>query len=369
MKASVVAVGLSGGVDSAMAACLLSRAGHKVIGLTMKVWDGRFSLPDEGRSGCYGPGEERDISAARRVADRLGIDHVVVDLSREYGGTVVEYFRQEYLAGRTPNPCFRCNQRIKFGALWDKAAEAGVAFELFATGHYARIERGPGEGRLRLKRGVDRAKDQSYFLSGLARGQLGRMLLPLGGMTKASVKDAARKEGWGDLADKPESQDFIESRHYGVLFSPAEARPGPIVDMAGRVLGEHRGVAGFTVGQRKGLGLAGCAGPLYVVRIDACTGAVVVGPREALSSRRFVARDVSWADDVPSPARLIVQVRQQHKGAEALVLPRGPEGRREAEVVFDKPQMAVAPGQAAAFYEGDIVVGAGIIDTVGPAGS
>ncbi|HBL17253.1 MAG TPA: tRNA 2-thiouridine(34) synthase MnmA [Elusimicrobia bacterium] len=362
MKPLRVAVGLSGGVDSAMTAHLLKQEGHEVIGLTMQTWDGSLAIPDEGRSGCYGPGESRDIAAAKEAAARLGIPHHTVGLADEYRRTVLDHFREEYRAGRTPNPCVRCNQRVKFGALWDGAARLGLALDRFATGHYARVERSPESGRFLLKRGTDRTKDQSYFLSGLSQEQLGRLLLPLGRMDKRAVKALAQEAGWEDYAAKPESQDFLESRHYGALFAAADSRPGPILDLAGRVVGEHKGIVNYTVGQRKGVGLAGGPAPLYVVKIDACANAVTVGPKEALFSGSLRALEVNWIPVERPPEgglRLQVQIRQRHEAAPALVVP-APDGR-SAEAVFDQPQMSVTPGQTAVFYDGDAVCGSGTI--------
>ena len=357
-----VAVGLSGGVDSAVAAHLLRSRGCAVVGLTMQTWDGSLPIPDRGRSGCYGPGEARDLDAVRRIAARLGIAHHVVPLAKEFNATVLDYFRSEYRCGRTPNPCVRCNQAVKFGLLLQKAAELGIRFDRFATGHYARIERRAEDGRWLLKRAADRSKDQAYFLARLSQEQLARIILPLGGLTKARVKALARELGWSDLADKPESQDFIESPDYGVLFDESDSRPGPIQDLSGRVLARHKGIVRYTVGQRKGVGLSGKGQPLYVTRIDAAANAVVVGPKEALYSRGFRARDLNWisrSGPLSAPLRVQVQVRQQHRAAPAEISP-GPDSG-EIRVVCDEPQLAVTPGQTAVFYQDDLVLGAGTI--------
>ncbi|MBI4677003.1 MAG: tRNA 2-thiouridine(34) synthase MnmA [Elusimicrobia bacterium] len=357
-----VAVGLSGGVDSAVAALKLKESGYEVLGLTMKTWDGRLAIRDEGRSGCYGPGEARDLESAARAAQRLGIPHFAVDVASQFSSAVLDYFRCEYLAGRTPNPCVRCNQRVKFGALLRSARADGIRFDLFATGHYARLRRREADGRILLQRAADRRKDQSYFLAGLSQRQLERMLLPLGELVKGEVKDLARKAGWRDLADRPESQNFIENRGYGVLFAPEDDLPGPILDLSGAVIGEHRGIAHYTVGQRRKTGLGGGRSALYVVRLDARANAVVVGPKRALLAGSFVATGVRWAADGPpseSGRRFAVQVRYQHRPAQALVKPKA--WGRDAEVVFDEPQAAVAPGQTAVFYDGDAVFGSGTI--------
>jgi len=259
-KRQRVAVGLSGGVDSAVAAWRLKRAGWEVIGLTMSIWDGAVPIPDLGISGCFGPGEARDLEAAREVAARVGIEHQVVALAEEYRRTVLDYFREEYLAGRTPNPCVRCNQRMKFGFLLEQARAQGVAFDKFATGHYARTNYDDTRGRWQLLRGRDAGKDQSYFLARLAQDQLAGLIFPLGDLQKDEVKAIARELGWADLAERAESQDFIECEDYSVLFRNGDARPGDFTTKDGRVLGRHRGIIHYTIGQRKGLELGGGGG-------------------------------------------------------------------------------------------------------------
>lgn len=357
-----IAVGLSGGVDSSVTAFLLKKQGHTVIGLTMQIWDGSLPIPDEGRSGCYGPGESRDIEAARALAARLGIAHHVVPLASEYASEVLEYFREEYRSGRTPNPCVRCNRTMKFGLLLERARAMGIAFDRFATGHYARVSHDPASGRWHLRRSCDPAKDQTYFLSRLSQEQLSQVLFPLGGMTKPEVKSLAREIGWNDVADKDESQNFIESKHYGVLFSEREQCPGPIVDLQGKVLGQHRGIVHYTIGQRKGLGLGGTTDPLYVLRLDACANTVVVGAYSDLFATRLTATDLNWIG-LPSapvqPLRVQAKIRQQHQEAPATLqmIP----GTDSIEIRFDSPQMSITPGQVVVFYDGDLVVGSGII--------
>lgn len=356
-----IAVGLSGGVDSSVTAYLLKRQGFNVIGLTMQIWDGSLPLPDEGRSGCYGPGEPRDIEAARALAARLDIPHHVVPLAPEYATEVLDYFREEYRAGRTPNPCVRCNRTMKFGLLLDRARAMGIAFDKFATGHYARVEQNLDSGRWELRRSLDPAKDQTYFLSRLSQGQLSQVLFPLGGMTKHEVKAIAREIGWADVADKQESQNFIESKDYGVLFSEREQTPGPIVDGQGNVLGQHRGIVHYTVGQRKGLGIGGTADPLYVVRLDACANTVVVGAYSELFSNKLSAGDLNWIgrDSAPvEPIHIHAKIRQQHTEAAATIQARA----STVETIFAEPQMSITPGQIVVFYENDLVLGSGIIN-------
>lgn len=356
-----IAVGLSGGVDSAVAAWLLQRDGWKVVGLTMSIWDGSVPMPDLGISGCFGPGEARDLEAAQEIAARIGIEHRVVSLAEEYKTIVLGYFREEYLAGRTPNPCVRCNQRMKFGSLLDQARAQGATFDKFATGHYARTRYDETSGRWQLLRGRDETKDQSYFLSRLKQAQLAELVFPLGELRKGEVKEIARDLGWGDLAEKDESQDFIECEDYSVLFQPGDAKPGDFVSREGKVLGKHRGIIHYTIGQRKGLALGGGGPPRYVLEIDAARNRVVVGPREDLYSRELAASDlngVGWACPPPSPVRCEVQIRQRHRAAPAIASAQ--DGRLMA--AFDEPQLSVTPGQIAVFYAGDAVLASGAID-------
>jgi len=360
-----IAVGLSGGIDSSMAAYLLLKQGFDVIGITMQIWDGSLPLKDVGMSACYGPGEERDISAAREHAARLGIAHHVIPLSKEFHKEVLDYFRQEYLAGRTPNPCVKCNATLKFGLMLERARTSGIQFDRFATGHYARTCTDKASGRILLLKGIDAGKDQSYFLSRLSQHQLRMVMFPLGEMTKEEVRKLAGECGWKTLVEKPESQNFIEAKDYSVLFAETPSNPGPILDMQGNKLGEHRGIIHYTVGQRKGVGIAGREDPLYVVRIDTCQNAVIVGPKEELMKKEFMAVNLNWiaiAGAPQQPLRVKAQIRQQHKEAPAEISP-APSGPEPAVIVrFDEPQMAITPGQIAVFYDGDTVLGSGVIE-------
>jgi len=312
-------------------------------------------MPSGARHGCYGPGEEDDIADAAKVAGKLGIDYRVIDLSSEFKTEVLDYFCREYKCGRTPSPCLMCNSLIKFGRLWSAAAESGIEFDCFATGHYARCERDPRSGRYLLKKGKDLRKDQSYFLAFLKQEQLARIMFPLGGHTKREVRSIASELGL-EVRDKPESQDFIGFDYHAIL---GEMPPGPITDAGGKRLGTHRGLGFYTVGQRKGLDLSG--GPYYVTRIDAETNAVIVGRKEDLLGSELVASRLNWiAIEQPSACmKLTAKIRYQHAGAEAEVVPL--EGDR-VKVRFSSPQSAMAPGQAIVFYEGPTVVGGGIIE-------
>ena len=355
-----IAVGMSGGVDSTVAAWLLRQEGHEVVGLTMQIWDGSVPMPDEGRSGCFGPGEARDLAAAAAAARRLGIRHVAVPLAAEYARCVLDPFRAAYRAGRTPNPCVLCNQRLKFGLLWEHARRLGVAFDAFATGHYARAAFDAARGRHVLRRGADRDKDQSYFLARLTPEQLRQVRFPLGERRKAEVVRMAREADFADIADREESQDFIEADDYSILFGASDCRPGPIVDTAGRALGEHRGLVRYTVGQRDGLGLA-TGTRMYVKELRPATNTVVVGRRDEVLRASCRVGDASWiAGEAPPPgAACRVQLRHRHAGADATLQPL-PDGAWR--VAFGEPQFAVTPGQAAVFYDGDEVLGGGWIE-------
>ncbi len=362
-----VAVGMSGGVDSTVAVSLLLEQGHEVVGLTMQVWDGAVDLPAGGRASCYGPDEAGELESVRALAARLGIEHHAVALADAYREEVLDYFRREYLAGRTPNPCVRCNHRLKVGFLLSRAMALGIRFDAFATGHYARVlaPEAPG-GRYRLCRAVDWVKDQSYFLAHLRQEQLARVRFPLGALHKEEVRERARALGLGELAEQPESQDFIGCDDYSPLFAGSPADPGPMLDRAGREVGRHRGLYHYTIGQRKGLGLSGSAEPLYVTGIDAARNAVIVGPREDLLAGGLVAGDINWIgmDGLHGSCRAAVRIRRQAPDAPA-TLSRAADGSG-VEVRFDTPLSAVTPGQAVVFYEGDVVLGGGWIERALP---
>ncbi len=354
---SRIVVGMSGGVDSSVTAALLKKQGHDVIGVTMKLWAGEAAASTGKRHGCYGPGDGEEIAEAKKVAQTIGIPLHVMDLSTEYRTEVLDYFCEQYLAGKTPNPCVRCNHRIKFGGLVKKVTESGIEFDFFATGHYARVEFDKDNSRYLLKKARDLKKDQTYFLSALTQAQLSRTLFPLGNLTKDEVRKLSRDFGL-DMDEKPESQDFAEGG-YGHLFG-GKAKPGQIVDIKGNVVGRHRGIQFYTIGQRKGLGIA-AKKPLYAVALDAAKNQVIVGEKQDTLSTAFIVSGVNWIS-IPAlsePRRARVRIRYLHPEAEALLQPLGDD---RMKVEFSEPQSAIAPGQEAVFYDGEVVLGGGTIE-------
>jgi tRNA-specific 2-thiouridylase len=345
---------MSGGVDSSVAAALLVEQGHDVIGVSMQLYDQRG---DQEFGSCC---TLDDLHDARRVAAAAGFPHYILNFERQFQETVVSNFVREYAAGRTPLPCAHCNSDLKFSTLLDRAR--GLGAEHVATGHYAQVEqRG---GRWLLTRSADPDKDQSYFLFSLTQEQLAHAVFPVGTLTKPQVRDQARRLGL-TVADKPDSQEicFVPDDDYASFVArqaPSVERGGVIADQDGRTLAAHGGVHRFTVGQRKGLGISGPA-PLYVLKIDAKSGQVTVGPRAALERTTLTASGVNWVAVEPPGNWLPVaaQIRHRHRPSRARVraLPDG-----QAELEFEVPQSAVTPGQAVVFYDGEVVVGGGWID-------
>jgi len=333
---------MSGGVDSSVAAALLKEEGHDVIGLTMRLMPHSAAIED-----------------ARKVANILGIPHHVIDFRDIFARTIIDDFCREYALGRTPNPCVRCNEYIKFGALREKAAEMGADF--IATGHYARVEKDGTE--ILLKKGIDTKKDQSYFLCRLTCEQLSHTMFPIGHLTKIKVRQIARENGL-PTASRPESQEicFIPDNDYagflkGYLKQPPQ--PGPIMDGRGNVLGEHRGITAYTIGQRHGLGIA-AAEPLYITAIAPDRNAVVVGTKAQTYGTELVAGNLNWmASKSPDyPVNVKARIRYRHPEAAAAVTPLE-DGNYY--VKFAAPQMAITPGQTIAFYDGDTIIGGGTI--------
>ena len=356
--AEKVVVAMSGGVDSSVAALLLCRRGYDVVGVTMKLYSlDEADLPAHYQGCCT----LDDVEDARRVCQRLGVPHYVLNVQREFQTHVIDYFRAEYSNGRTPHPCIACNDKIKFNFLSTRAAALDAQY--VATGHYARIQAGP-DGFV-LRKGVDAAKDQSYVLFGMGQSELAHSLMPVGDYSKEEIRRLAQDAGLVN-ADKPDSQDicFIPSGDYKTfLKNHGGQQPGDIVDLDGTVVGQHQGIEFFTVGQRRGLGLAaGSAGQSakFVIRVEPDTRQVLVGPDSALYRDSMWVSRVNYVRDTPGATPLKVSVKIRYKASEApAVLHPDKDG---ALVVFREPQRALTPGQAAVFYQGDVLVGGGTIE-------
>jgi tRNA-specific 2-thiouridylase len=349
-----VIVGLSGGVDSSVAAYLLKEQGYGVTGVTMSIWDGQYQAT--GKHACYGPEEQEEITEARELAAMLGIPFKVFDCSKDYKSLVLQYFRSEYLAGRTPNPCVKCNQLIKFGLLPLLAERDGLQYDYFATGHYAKTGYDQATGRYYLQKGKDPIKDQSYFIHRLSQEQLSKILLPLGNMTKEEVK-AIAAELKLPASGKEESQDFYSGDYKDLL--DVKETPGDIVDSGGKVLGHHQGIWNYTIGQRKGLGVA-FSEPLYVIALDKNKNQVVVGTRAEACRSVFYVNDLNWVaiTGLGGPRECLAKIRSAQRETEAMIEPVEPG---TVKVTFHQPNDGISPGQSAVFYDGDIVLGGGVI--------
>jgi tRNA-uridine 2-sulfurtransferase len=352
-----VLVGMSGGVDSSVAAFLLKEKGFQVIGTTMRTWK-----EGEGSKSLYGCCGAEEVEDARHVAQQLGIPFYVFNLEEEFEREVIQYFCEEYARGRTPNPCIPCNEKIKFGSLLRRARELGADF--FSTGHYARVEFDAATNRYSLRKGIDRKKDQSYVLYSLSQEQLGHSLFPLGEYRKEEVRQMALHLGLR-VHDKPESQEicFIHDRSYHPFLRERlgeRVEAGPFLDRKGSVLGEHKGIAFYTIGQRRGLGLAR-GKPLYVVAIDREKNAVVVGEESEVYRDTFIVQSVHWisGEKRSSPISARVKIRYNDPGGDATVIP---ESEERVRVQFRSPHKAITPGQAAVFYDGETVLGGGWIE-------
>ena len=346
MSSKKVIVGMSGGVDSSVAAALLLEKGYDVIGVTMHVWDEKTSAVDD----------------ARRVADELNIPHYVINFKEIFENKVIDYFIDDYLKGRTPNPCIACNKYIKFGALLDKALSMKADF--IATGHYARISYDEQANRFLLRKAVTKEKDQSYVLYNLSQEKLGRVLLPIGDYVKSEVRALAEKYNL-PVASKPDSQEicFIPDNNYSKFINDtkkADMKPGYFVDTKGNILGKHSGIINYTIGQRKGLGVT-FGKPMFVVKIDSKNNQVVLGEAYEVFSKELIAGDMNYIsiNDIVDEIKANAKIRYSAKEAPATIYPLGD---KRVKVVFDSPQRAITPGQSIVFYDNDIVVGGGIIE-------
>lgn len=366
-----VVVAMSGGVDSSVAAALLKEQGYDVVGITMQIWPSKKSF-----GGCC---SLEAVNDARKVADKLGIPHYLLNFRDVFKRDVVDNFIEEYKQGRTPNPCIRCNQFIKFDYLYQKAKELGAEF--VATGHYARVQpptpfspspllRGKGigdRGGYRLLKGIDKRKDQAYVLYMMNQESLAHTLYPLGEMTKEEVRKLAKKYDL-PVAEKEESQEicFVEDDDYGRFIKencPEAVKPGPIMDKAGNIIGQHDGIAFYTLGQRKGIGSHKSL-PKYVVALDRKKNAIIIGDQEDLLEKELIADNVSYiSGKVPKePLKIKAKIRYNSPEEEAVLEAKAPRLRSgQAQVIFKKPQRAITPGQSVVFYQGDEVLGGGII--------
>lgn len=359
MSKGKVMLGMSGGVDSSVAAAVLLEQGYEVIGVTMQIW------PDDGEEKRQSEGGCCSLSAvddARRVADRLGINYYVLNFRDVFQQKVIDYFTNEYLAGRTPNPCIACNRFVKFEALLSKAVSMGIDY--IATGHYARITRDEVSGRYLLMKSVTAEKDQTYALYTMTQYQLQRTLFPIGGFKKDQVRSMAMEYKL-PVASKPDSQEicFVEDNDYGRFISEntdADIKPGHFVDMEGNILGTHKGIIHYTVGQRKGLGVS-FGKPMYVAAIRPEDNTVVLGDADEIFATGLTASDPNFIsiEELKDEMRVSAKIRYSAKAAPAVIRPAD-HGR--VEVVFDEPQRAITPGQSVVFYDGDIVVGGAVID-------
>ena len=352
-----VLIGMSGGVDSSVVACILKQQGYDVIGATMSIWDKTTKFSGDARvDSCFSPHEAEDIETARKLCLKLDIPYHVIDCSKRYRQMVLENFKSEYKAGRTPNPCVMCNSYIKFNALPEEAELQGIQFDKFATGHYAQILFNSASRRYEIKRGADKSKDQSYFLYRLNQEQLAKVLMPLGSLTKNEVRKLAADYGL-EVSQKPDSQDFY-SGDINDIFNN-EPQIGNFVNTAGKVLGQHQGIWNFTIGQRRGMGIA-AERPLYVLGLNKEKNEVIVGFEEECEKSALIAESLCWSAisslDEPLECEAKIRSSQQPVAVKAI-----PMSNNTLKVEFYKKQKAIAPGQSVVLYRNDIILGGGII--------
>ncbi len=360
-----ILVGMSGGVDSSVTALLLKEQGHEVIGTIMKIWSDEKHerlapsvKTNTCKDSCYGPNEKEDIEEARKLAQSLNIPFYVFDCSKEYEQIVLDNFKKEYLSGRTPNPCIRCNSLIKFDVLPFLAKKSGLEFDKFATGHYSRVEFDEKKNRYILKKGINTKKDQSYFLYKLRQDQLKNIIMPLGKFEKDEIREIAKKHGL-KVYDKPDSQDFYSGDYNELL----EVKPkgGNIIDKSGKVLGTHEGIWNYTIGQRKGIGIAH-TNPLYVLDLNKEKNEVIVGEVDDTFNNGLIATQLNWVsvENIDKEIKVTAKVRSAQIPTEATIRPINDT----IEVNFIYPQKSLTKGQSVVFYDGDILLGGGIIDSI-----
>ena len=354
-----ILVGMSGGVDSSVTAMLLKQQGHEVIGATMAIWGDRGvkeqlkdKLPAK-HGACFGPDEKEDIEGARKIAKEIGIPFYVFDCAKQYEEIVLDNFKKEYLSGHTPNPCIWCNSLIKFDVLPRLARANGIEFDKFATGHYARVSE--ENGRYFLKRGINPKKDQSYFLYRLKQEQLANIILPLGDKTKEEIREIAKKNGL-TVAEKPDSQDFYYGDYNELLG--VEEKEGNIIDLNGKVLGKHKGIWNYTIGQRKGVGVSSTE-PLYVLELRKETNEVVIGPKDKTMKDTLIASDLNWICDFKG-GECTAKIRSTQEPTGVCVEIKG----NKIKVKFDDMQKSIAIGQSVVLYNKDLLLGGGIITEV-----